>query len=247
MFGAALILAASGFVADSANAQNSRTLRITNGFANAGQQAVVQVQVDSQGNETSIAFSFAYNQAVLTNPVVTLGNGVPAGADIGTNTASSAQGLIGVLVSSTNAYATGTRNVATITFTVAPGAQLGIYPVSLGNAPTNISMANTTGGLLTVVPVNGSVQVGSTAAGVEVSGRVVTPEGRGIRNAQVVITDTAGNRRVATTSSFGIYRFEDVAAGATYTVSVASKQFRFTPRVIQIVDNLSDFDFVGQQ
>ncbi len=245
-FGAVLFLAVSGFVAGSANAQG-RVIRATSVAVNPGQQAVVQIQLDSQGNESSTSFSFNYNPAVLTNPVVTIGNGVPASSNLGTNTNNAAAGQIGVLVDSTNTYTAGTRNIVTVTFTVPANAPIGLYPVTFGDTPTSRSVSSATGALLTTTYTNGSVQVGSTAAGVEVSGRVVTPDGRGIRNASVFITDASGARRQATTSSFGIYRFEEVEAGKTYTISVASKQYRFTPRVIQVVDSLTDFDFVGQQ
>ncbi|MFT3746469.1 MAG: lamin tail domain-containing protein [Pyrinomonadaceae bacterium] len=87
----------------------------------------------------------------------------------------------------------------------------------------------------------------STAAGVEVSGRVLTPDGRGLRNATVTITDSMGNRRTATTSSFGFYHFTDVEAGGSYSVSVTARRYRFTPRIVQVQDTLTDVDFVGQE
>ena len=246
-FGVVMFLAVSGFVAGTATAQGTRVIRSTSVAVLAGQQAVVQIQLDSQGNESSTSFSFSFNPAVLTNPVVTLGSGVPAGSNLGTNTNNAAQGQIGVLVDSTNTYTAGTRNIVTVTFTVPANAPIGLYPVTFGDVPTSRSVSSAQGALLTTTYTNGQVQVGSTAAGVDVSGRVVTPDGRGIRNASVIITDAAGARRSATTSSFGYYRFEAVESGRTYTIGVNSKQYRFTPRVIQVVDTLADFDFVGQQ
>lgn len=245
MLGAVLLFAASGFVAESANAQ--RVIRATNGGANPGQQVTINVQLDSQGNESSTSFTITFNPAVLTNPQVVLGNGVPTGSNLGTNTSQVAQGNLGVLVDSTNTYTAGTRNILNVTFTIAQGAALGLTPVGFSSTPTGQSVSSANGALLPTTYTPGAIQVGSTAAGVEVSGRVVTPDGRGIRNARVVLTDPAGNQRIATTSSFGIYRFTDVETGSTYIFSVASKQYRFTPRVIQVVDSLADFDFVGQQ
>lgn len=251
MLGAILCLAASGLVAESVNAQQNRVARITSTFVMQSaqpQQAVVFVQLDATGNETSFSFSFNFNPAVLTNPVVTIGNGVPASSNIGTNMNNVAQGQVGVLVDTVNTYVAGTRNVAMITFTVVGGTPLGLYPVNFGDVPTQRSLATSPqGALVTPTYVNGAVQVGSTAAGVEITGRVLTPDGRGIRNSTVILTDSTGARRTATTSSFGYYKFEDVESGTTYVVSVASKQYRFTPRVLQVVDSLTDFDFVGQQ
>jgi hypothetical protein len=84
-----------------------------------------------------------------------------------------------------------------------------------------------------------------TAAGVEVSGRVMTPDGRGLRNATVTMTDGQGVTRSAVTSSFGYYRFEGVPVGDSFVMTVNSRLFRFKPRIVNVVDNLSDVDFVG--
>lgn len=87
----------------------------------------------------------------------------------------------------------------------------------------------------------------STAAGVEVSGRVLTADGRGLRNATVFITDAQGNRRTATTGSFGYYKFEDIDAGTSYAIGVNAKRYRFATRILQVQDTLTDVDFVGQE
>ena len=86
-----------------------------------------------------------------------------------------------------------------------------------------------------------------TAAGVSVSGRVLTANGIGIRGAIVVITDSAGVSRSVNTSSFGYYRFDDVQAGATYVVSVRGKQYVFASRIVSVGDDLTDVDFTAQQ
>jgi hypothetical protein len=84
-----------------------------------------------------------------------------------------------------------------------------------------------------------------TAATVSVSGRVFTPSGAGLRNAVVTLTDSNGVAVSARTASFGYYRFDNVEVGQTYVVSVASKRFTFTPRVISVTDELTDLDFVA--
>ncbi len=78
-----------------------------------------------------------------------------------------------------------------------------------------------------------------------VSGRVATPTGLGLRNAVVTLIDSKGVRRTATTSSFGIYTFNDVRAGGTFIISVSSKRYRFAPRSVSVSENLTDIDFVG--
>ena len=93
-----------------------------------------------------------------------------------------------------------------------------------------------------------SVVTPPTAAGVDVSGRVLSSaEGRGLRNAMVTLTDQSGVARTTLTSSRGNYQFADVEAGGTYVISVRSRRFSFSPRVLQITDNISDLDFVPEQ
>ena len=85
-----------------------------------------------------------------------------------------------------------------------------------------------------------------TAAGVSISGRVLSSLGRGVFNARVAITDQNGDVRTARTNSFGYYRFDDVAAGQTYIFNVTHKRYRFSPRVISIVEDTGKFDFIAE-
>jgi hypothetical protein len=85
-----------------------------------------------------------------------------------------------------------------------------------------------------------------TSAGVTVSGRVITPEGYGLRNAIVTITDSTGMIRTARTSSFGYYTLEGIEVGGTYVMSVGSKRYTFTPRTLTVNDAMTDVDFIAQ-
>ena len=85
----------------------------------------------------------------------------------------------------------------------------------------------------------------STSSGIDISGRVLAPDGRGLRNATVTITDGQGNRRTATTGSFGYYKFFDVEAGSSVVMEVRSNRYRFASRLVQVVDTLTDLDFAA--
>ena len=80
---------------------------------------------------------------------------------------------------------------------------------------------------------------------VAVSGRVLTPDGRGLRNATVSITDANNTTRTAITSSFGNYIFTGVQTGNSYPISVSSKRYRFASRIVVVNGVLTDVDFVG--
>ncbi len=80
---------------------------------------------------------------------------------------------------------------------------------------------------------------------VEISGRVTTPDGRGLRNATVTLTDSLGATRTATTSSFGFYTFGNVPAGDAYVIGVSSRLYRFASRNLVVNENMTNVDFVG--
>jgi hypothetical protein len=85
----------------------------------------------------------------------------------------------------------------------------------------------------------------TTAAAVSISGRVTTPEGRGLRNALVVLTDENGATQTVVTTAYGYYRFVEVPSGTSYVVNVRSRRYVFYAQVVQAFDNLTDVDFVG--
>ena len=84
-----------------------------------------------------------------------------------------------------------------------------------------------------------------TPAFATVDGRVLTSDNRGLRNATVSITDSQNVTRLATTSSFGFFSFDNVSTGAAYTFRISSRFFRFSPRTVQVDGNLTLADFLG--
>lgn len=88
-----------------------------------------------------------------------------------------------------------------------------------------------------------------TAANVSISGRVMTSGSQGILNARVMLTAPNGETRISTTSSFGYYRFETVAAGETYILTVFSKRFVFInpTLVVTVHDELDNLDFTAAE
>ena len=87
--------------------------------------------------------------------------------------------------------------------------------------------------------------LGATAAGVSISGRVLRFDMVPVRKASVTITDSSGQTWVALSSPLGYYRFYDIPAGETYIISVSSKTYQFVPRVVTVLDELTDLDLVA--
>jgi hypothetical protein len=89
----------------------------------------------------------------------------------------------------------------------------------------------------------------TTAATVSVSGRIVTAQGRGIKNITITMTDSHGNTRTARSTSFGYYRFDDVRAGETYIFTAQGKRFSFerNPLVHSIMEDTNNINFVADE
>ena len=115
--------------------------------------------------------------------------------------------------------------------------------------PTSVVRVAPTGTTYITEKATGRIMrlAGPSAAGVSISGRVVSSDGRGLRNAIITITDMQGVSRTAITSSFGYYTFSDAQAGGSYVITVSAKRFRFASRIIEAFDDLTNVDFVGQE
>ncbi len=84
-----------------------------------------------------------------------------------------------------------------------------------------------------------------TAAAVTVSGRVTNINGRGIARAVVTMRDANGQETIARTGSLGYFAFYEVNSGESYVVTPVHKRYQFSPRIISVLDEMSDVDFVG--
>ena len=127
---------------------------------------------------------------------------------------------------SLNAYAGQTIRVrfrSTVTATYAGPGQLEIDQVSL-QSPSIL------------VP---------TAANVSISGRVVSPDGSGIRNAIVSVADQTGSTRYTRTNTFGYFALDSVPSGQTYLLGVSAKGWSFQPTTLSVADDVSGIEIVA--
>lgn len=127
------------------------------------------------------------------------------------------------------------------------GSSGGTFTVN-GTTGQPAAGTNSTGGVYGISGGFWQNQLAPTAAGVSVSGRVTTADGRGIRGAKMMLSNSNDQTAItATTGSFGYYRFDDVTAGQTYVLSVTSKRFSFivSSRLLSVNDEITDEDFVA--
>jgi len=83
------------------------------------------------------------------------------------------------------------------------------------------------------------------AASATVSGRLLTPNRRGVKNELVTISHVDGFRRTARTNTFGYFAFVDVIPGRQYTIIVESKRYEFDPRQVTVNGDLSDVELIA--
>ncbi len=214
----------------------------------AGSTLVVPIRVDTVGNEAGYTFSIAFDSTKLTNPSVVIGN---SGGDVLFNANNPGQIGFSVTTFSGGTIAEGNNKIlVTVTFAVAAGAPAGTTPITFTDTPARrkaspvdpnfpITQPTYTGGTITIG--------GATAAGASLSGRVMSVKGRGVANAKVSITNSAGEVvATARTNGFGYYRILEVESGAAYIVRVESKQYKFDVRTINIAQDLDGIDFTAQ-
>ncbi len=79
-----------------------------------------------------------------------------------------------------------------------------------------------------------------------ISGKVTKPNGQALSNATVILTDSNSVVRYATTSSFGLYYFENVIPYEDYTVAVVHHRYSFPSQIFNDVTvSLFNVDFMG--
>ncbi|MDM7921817.1 MAG: carboxypeptidase-like regulatory domain-containing protein [Pyrinomonadaceae bacterium] len=93
----------------------------------------------------------------------------------------------------------------------------------------------------------GSAKFGQTT--VSLSGRVITPTGKPIGNAMIILMDLDGATRTVFTGQLGYYSFSGVIPGRTYIVGAFHKRFIFASptQTLDIDSDRTDVIFLGEE
>lgn len=94
-------------------------------------------------------------------------------------------------------------------------------------------------------PVDGEIKVSSDES-VTVEGQLLTPTGEPIVKTEVILTDSQGGSRKAVSDDTGLFRFGGITVGETYTVSVNSKRYTFTPQAISPAEGLTRLNLIAE-
>jgi hypothetical protein len=126
----------------------------------------------------------------------------------------------------------------------ADGAQEDYFGYSVAISGNNIII----GSILDNIGGNtyqGSAYVFRVSAGASISGRILTPDGLGLRNAVVRMTKQNGETLTMRSSSFGYYHFDNIEVGETIIMSVISKRFQFASQIVSVQEELNELDFIA--
>jgi subtilisin family serine protease len=130
-----------------------RVVSVVNSYVTPGQMATLPIDINSLGNEASVAFSLSYDPTLITTPTVACGSSAP-GCNI-TMTNPSA-GVLGVTVVPVAPFNAGLREIADVTFnTVATNASNS--PINFSDAPTLRLVTNASNDALATNYTNGFV------------------------------------------------------------------------------------------
>ncbi|HEY0427908.1 MAG TPA: M36 family metallopeptidase [Pyrinomonadaceae bacterium] len=252
--------ASSGFAEKTVKVKESNVVaavnplvRVVSKDSSRSATVIVPVEVDVSSDVIGLSFSVEFDRTKLTYQSAALGSGVPAGSVLTLNTnkltpadANDPIAKLGMVIDSGNSFAMGTRQLVTITFTVASNAPTGLTPVTISGDPTPKSTTDSQANLITTDYTSGNVNITPPlAASVSVGGRVTDDAGNPLANAQIRLSDNSGQTRIARSNPFGYYRFDDVSAGETYVLDVLSKRYTFQSQVVTPFEDMSEVNFTG--
>jgi hypothetical protein len=210
-----------------------------------GGKVTVAIDMNTRGTEAAASFTLNFNPRMLANPQVSLASGVTEDGALTTNLSKAEAGKIGILVDSTQPFIG--RELVNVTFDVVEGAG-GTSAIYFSDDLARRGVADIDGNMVDTGYGSTKVSLGSggSAGLTEVTGRLVSSDGVGLRNIVVVLADAEGNVRTATTSSFGYFSFAGVPMGDDYTISVQSKRYHFESRSIAARGGLADIELVAR-
>ncbi len=80
-----------------------------------------------------------------------------------------------------------------------------------------------------------------------VRGRLLTPFGRGLQNAFVILTNpSTGEKRTVRTTSFGYFNFQNLPTGVFYILNATGKRYRFIGQSFTLNESIDGLVLTGQ-
>ena len=220
-------------------------VRVVNAQTSSGQQVTVSIETDANGTENGFGFSINYDANKLSNPFVQKGLDTQLATLIPNINQT---GKIGVVLAMPfgQAIQAGTKQLVTIRFDVAANATGGLTPLTFSDLPVFREVSDVNATVLQSNFQDGNINIlAPTATTVTIGGKVSDANGNAVARARVSITLPNGETRYAMTSSFGFYRFDDIAVGESYVVNVGHKTLQFSPQIIAVFEAMENVNFTA--
>jgi hypothetical protein len=196
--------------------QTARLVRAGATSGAPGGTVAVPIELVSQGDENALGFSLSFDPTLLGNPQAAPGSDA-ASAQFDANANQAAQGRLGLTIAlpANQKFASGVRQLAVVTFTIAAGSASSSATVNFGDQPVAREVADANAGALPANYASGIVTF-TPASGYEAD---VTPRPNGNNNGRVTITDVVQVGRFAagldTPDAGGEFQRADCAPRAT--------------------------------
>ena len=145
-----------------AGASASRQLRVVNANVPQAQVVNVAVNLEAQGDENAVGFTFAFDSSAFAFVGVTAGSDA-VGANFTPNSSQAGSGRLGVALAlpTGSAFTAGAKELAIISLLPIPAAT-GIFPASLTDQLVTRCVSDLQAGELAVTCLNGNITVNST-------------------------------------------------------------------------------------
>ncbi len=128
-----------------------RTVRVVDTSGAPGSLVSVPIQMVAQGNEAALSFSLQFDPAILSNPQVALGSGARDANDpnvratLLTNTSQAGMGRLGVIIAlppGNYRFASGTPQMAVVTFNVAANPAVNSTTIGFADQPVRRAVSD---------------------------------------------------------------------------------------------------------
>lgn len=233
--------------------------------AGQGSVATVNVLIDAQGIENSIAFTLLYdatklrilnpNTDVIPGTGAVAGNGSFPGLTVNRMVDGGGVdvGRVGIILgfNANQAIAAGSgRQIVRIQFQVLSSAAEGLSAIEfVGGPPVALETVDT---MINEVPTfyatGGGVNVlAPTAAAASIGGTVTGADLRPVSGAVVNVADENGVVNTLRTNTFGRFRFDGLMTGRSYVVSVMDKRNSYASQLIVLNDSVTGISFTPSQ
>ncbi|HUR96476.1 MAG TPA: carboxypeptidase-like regulatory domain-containing protein [Pyrinomonadaceae bacterium] len=112
---------------------------------------------------------------------------------------------------------------------------------------TTVPGVSTTQTDTTIASSHSDIECGTlmtSAAGVDISGRVMNSQNRPVSKARITLSSPSGETYSAITNGFGYFTITDVDSGHTYVVDISAKGYTFAAQTMAVRDEVTGVVFV---